>query len=49
MAVTFKRQDDLDKLFEEFASFDELEKVEFPKEKADNKAETSDKKDTSSK
>lgn len=49
MAVTFKRQDDLDKLFEEFASFDDLEKVEFPKEKAEGKAEIRDKKDTSSK
>lgn len=30
MAVTFKRQDDLEKMLEEFASFDKLEEVEFP-------------------
>lgn len=30
MAVTFKRQDDLEKMLEEFASFDLLEEVEFP-------------------
>ncbi|MGT2754138.1 SPJ_0845 family protein [Streptococcus ovis] len=30
MAVTFKRQDDLEKMLEEFASFDALEEVEFP-------------------
>lgn len=30
MPVTYKREDDLDKLLEEFASFDALESVEFP-------------------
>ncbi|MER0122209.1 SPJ_0845 family protein [Streptococcus sp. ZJ93] len=34
MAVTYKRQDDLEKMLEEFASFDALEKVEFPDPKA---------------
>ncbi|MDQ0221884.1 SPJ_0845 family protein [Streptococcus moroccensis] len=30
MPVTFKKQDDWDKLLEQFASFDDLENVEFP-------------------
>lgn len=30
MAITYKRKDDLEKMLEEFASFDALEKVEFP-------------------
>ncbi len=30
MRVTFKKEDEWDKLLEQFASFDELEKVEFP-------------------
>ncbi|HFH9837393.1 TPA: SPJ_0845 family protein [Streptococcus suis] len=30
MAVTYKRQDDLEAMLSEFASFEELEKVEFP-------------------
>ncbi|HEL2383920.1 TPA: hypothetical protein U0431_000344 [Streptococcus suis] len=30
MAVTFKRQDDLEKMLEEFATFEKLEEVEFP-------------------
>ncbi|HFU4458934.1 TPA: SPJ_0845 family protein [Streptococcus suis] len=30
MAVTYKRQDDLEKMLEEFASFDKLEEIEFP-------------------
>lgn len=34
MAVTFKRQDDLEKMLEEFASFDKLEEVEFPDQKS---------------
>lgn len=38
MPVTYKKQDDWDKLFEQFASFDDLEKVEFP----DPKSETTD-------
>lgn len=33
MAVTFKRQDDLEKMLEEFASFEKLEEVEFPDQK----------------
>lgn len=34
MAVTYKRQDELEKMLEEFASFEELEKVEFPDPKS---------------
>ncbi|MBF0819693.1 SPJ_0845 family protein [Streptococcus acidominimus] len=30
MAVTYKRKDDLEKMLEEFASFDAVDKVEFP-------------------
>lgn len=30
MPVSYKRQDDLEKLLEEFASFDQLEQVTFP-------------------
>ncbi len=30
MAVTYKRQDDLEKMLEAFASFEKLEEVEFP-------------------
>ncbi|HFU4500280.1 SPJ_0845 family protein [Streptococcus suis] len=45
MAITFKRQDDLEKMLEEFASFDKLEEIEFPEpsstekhtQKVDNK------------
>ena len=38
-AIKFSKTDDLDKMFENFASFPDLEKtVEFPKEK--KKAET---------
>ncbi|MFI3123960.1 SPJ_0845 family protein [Streptococcus suis] len=39
MAITYKRQDDLDKMLEEFASFDQLEKVEFPEPETDSKEE----------
>ncbi|WP_165497248.1 MULTISPECIES: SPJ_0845 family protein [unclassified Streptococcus] len=35
MAVTFKRQDDLEKMLEEFASFDQLESIDFPDKAAD--------------
>ncbi|NQN67398.1 hypothetical protein HPA05_02640 [Streptococcus suis] len=43
MAVTFKRQDDLEKMLEEFASFDKLEEVEFPDPKsADKKIQKAD-------
>ncbi|HEM3716636.1 TPA: hypothetical protein U1D18_000314 [Streptococcus suis] len=34
MAITYKRQDDLEKMLEEFASFDKLEEIEFPDPKA---------------
>ncbi len=30
MPVTAKREEELDKILEQFASFDHLEKVEFP-------------------
>lgn len=44
MAIKFSKTDDLDKMFENFASFPDLEKtVEFPKEK--KKAETAATKD----
>lgn len=35
MAITFKKQDDLEKMFEEFASFDNLVSVEFPPDEED--------------
>lgn len=35
MAITFKKQDDLEKMFEEFASFDNLESIEFPSDEED--------------
>lgn len=38
MPVTYKRQDDLEKMLEEFASFDELEKVTFPEPTEDENA-----------
>ncbi|HEP1818978.1 TPA: hypothetical protein VB845_000778 [Streptococcus suis] len=43
MAVTFKRQDDLEKMLEEFASFEKLEEIEFldPKS-ADKKIQKAD-------
>ncbi|HFR3976628.1 TPA: SPJ_0845 family protein [Streptococcus suis] len=34
MAVTFKRQDDLEKMLEEFASFETLEEIEYPDPKS---------------
>ncbi|MGQ7379841.1 SPJ_0845 family protein [Streptococcus suis] len=34
MAITYKRQDDLEKMLDEFASFDKLEEIEFPDPKA---------------
>lgn len=48
MAITYKRQDDLEKMLEEFASFDQLEQVEFPDpkqgqaEKVENKQKKAD-------
>ncbi len=41
MAVTYKRRDDLEKMLEEFASFDKLEQVEFPEK--DKKADKTSK------
>ena len=40
MAVKYNRTDDLDKMFEEFATLPKLEKVEFPEKK---KKETEEK------
>ncbi|HEL2216725.1 TPA: hypothetical protein TZH47_001438 [Streptococcus suis] len=34
MAVTYKRQDDLEKMLEEFASFEKLEEIEYPDPKS---------------
>ncbi|HEM4283998.1 SPJ_0845 family protein [Streptococcus suis] len=34
MAVTYKRQDDLEKILEEFASFEKLEEIEYPDPKS---------------
>ncbi|CRH92753.1 Uncharacterised protein [Chlamydia trachomatis] len=45
MAVTFKKQDDLEKMLEEFASFDLLEEVEFPDPKSRDKCATNNKED----
>lgn len=39
MPVSYKRQDDLDKMLEEFASFDHLEHVEFPEDKEKGKSQ----------
>ncbi|EGV07799.1 hypothetical protein HMPREF1042_1194 [Streptococcus constellatus subsp. pharyngis SK1060 = CCUG 46377] len=33
MAIKFTRSDDLDKMFEEFATLPKIEKIEFPDEK----------------
>ena len=43
MAVTYKRQDDLEKMLEEFASFEKLEEIEYPdpKSKKNSHPETS--------
>ena len=38
MAVKFTRSDDLDKMFEEFATLPKLEKVEFPDDKKKKEA-----------
>ncbi len=34
MAVTYKRQDDLEKMLKEFASFENLEEIEYPDPKS---------------
>ena len=39
MAVKFTRSDDLDKMFEEFATLPKMEKVEFPEEEKKKEAE----------
>ncbi|WP_318530387.1 SPJ_0845 family protein [Streptococcus sp. 20-1249] len=44
MAITYKKQDDLEKMLEEFASFDKLENVEFPEPKTTEKSTKKDKK-----
>ena len=40
MAITYKREDDLEKILEEFASFDKLEEIEFPDPKSKQPNET---------
>jgi len=43
MAIKFSKTDDLDKMFENFASFPDLEKtVEFPEEKKKTETATKD-------
>ena len=42
MAITFKKQDDLEKMLEEFASFDMLEEVEFPHSRSEEKTSEKD-------
>lgn len=42
MAITFKKQDDLEKMLEEFASFDALEEVTFPDPKSQEPTEKED-------
>ena len=37
MAVTYKRQDDLEKMLEEFASFENLDEIEYPDPKSKKK------------
>ncbi|HEL1756210.1 SPJ_0845 family protein [Streptococcus suis] len=39
MAVTYKRQDDLEKMLEEFASFEKLEEIEYPDSKSKENSE----------
>ena len=34
MAITYKKEDDLERILEEFASFDKLEEIEFPDPKS---------------
>lgn len=35
MALTYKKQDDLERMLEEFASFEALEEIEFPDKKGE--------------
>ena len=44
MAVKFTKTDDLDKMFEEFATLPKLEKVEFPDDKMKKETEEKAKK-----
>ena len=44
MAVKFTTTDDLDKMFEEFATLPKLEKVEFPDDKKKKEAQEKAKK-----
>ncbi|MDO4667389.1 MAG: SPJ_0845 family protein [Streptococcus sp.] len=37
MAIKFTKSDDLDKMFEEFASLPKVEKVEFPEDEKEKK------------
>ncbi|MGT2717488.1 SPJ_0845 family protein [Streptococcus oricebi] len=37
MAIKFNRSDELDKMFEEFASLPKMEKVEFPEDEKEKK------------
>ncbi|MGQ7549751.1 SPJ_0845 family protein [Streptococcus suis] len=39
MAVTYKRQDDLEKMLEEFASFEKMEEIEYPDAKSKEHSE----------
>lgn len=39
MAVTYKRQDDLEKMLEEFASFEKLKEIEYPDPKSKENSE----------
>ncbi len=40
MAITYKKEDDLERILEEFASFDKLEEIEFPDPKSKLASET---------
>ena len=40
MAITYKKEDDLERILEEFASFDKLEEIEFPDPKSQPANET---------
>ena len=48
MAVKFTRSDDLDKMFEEFATLPKMEKVEFPEEDKKKSKNEKDKKEGAS-
>ena len=42
MPVTYKRQDDLEALFEQFASIEQLENIEFPDPQSEKEHESKD-------